>query len=128
MKDTSPSEKVNEKRVSCFTERNDEKDACSDGGTTQASRMSVEEITHCCSKAFPTIVNVSDGSNDLGSIPNEDKIGLVEAQVKCNTEEFSDTRLVQFLRCEGMNARVRTWLSYLQHDWIVHAAKQILTH
>ena len=35
------------------------------------------------------------------------KQALVEAQVKSRVEEFSDSRLERFLRCEGMNAKVR---------------------
>jgi hypothetical protein len=44
---------------------------------------------------------------ELERIPLDRKRALVEAQMKCGEEEFSDARLERFLRCEGMNAKVR---------------------
>lgn len=44
---------------------------------------------------------------ELESIPKDKKQALLEAQVKSHPEEFSDERLVKFLRCEGMNTEVR---------------------
>lgn len=44
---------------------------------------------------------------ELDNIPLKEKSALVEAQAKARPEEFSDTRLEKFLRCEGMNTKVR---------------------
>jgi hypothetical protein len=44
---------------------------------------------------------------ELAIIPEDEKRALVEAQTKCREDEFSDARLERFLRCEGMNAKVR---------------------
>ena len=45
---------------------------------------------------------------EIDLIPPNQKAALMEAQVKCSrTEEFSDKRLERFLRCEGMNTKVR---------------------
>jgi len=44
---------------------------------------------------------------ELERIPLKKKHALIEAQFKCGAEEFSDARLEKFLRCEGMNAKVR---------------------
>ena len=44
---------------------------------------------------------------ELKRIPLHKKQALVEAQMTCCKEEFSDARLERFLRCEGMNAKVR---------------------
>jgi hypothetical protein len=44
---------------------------------------------------------------ELERIPEEEKRALTEAQTKGRAEEFSDARLERFLRCEGMNAKVR---------------------
>jgi hypothetical protein len=44
---------------------------------------------------------------ELDRIPEYEKRALVEAQAKCLADEFSDARLEQFLRCEGMNVKVR---------------------
>jgi hypothetical protein len=44
---------------------------------------------------------------ELDQIPQHGKRALVEAQLKCRAEEFSNARLERFLRCEGMNAKVR---------------------
>jgi hypothetical protein len=44
---------------------------------------------------------------DLDSIPVKEKPALVEAMAKARPEEFSDERLEKFLRCEGMNTKVR---------------------
>ena len=37
------------------------------------------------------------------------KLAFLEAQafIKCHRDEFSDARLEKFLRCEGMNVKVR---------------------
>lgn len=45
---------------------------------------------------------------ELETIPLEQKEALVEAQAKCFSREyeFSDERLLQFLRCAGMDARL----------------------
>jgi hypothetical protein len=43
---------------------------------------------------------------ELDQIPVENKQALLEARVKCELFEFSDKRLEQFLRCEGMNAKL----------------------
>lgn len=45
---------------------------------------------------------------ELKQIPEENKRALIEAEVhlKCHDDEFSDARLVRFLRCEGMNVKV----------------------
>ena len=43
---------------------------------------------------------------EIGRLPAEKKEALVEAQRKCRPEEFSDARLIKFLRCDGMNAQV----------------------
>jgi len=45
---------------------------------------------------------------EIECIPAKEKRALLEAQVKCRADEFSDARLERFLRCEGMNAKVRT--------------------
>jgi hypothetical protein len=44
---------------------------------------------------------------ELERIPKENKRALMEAQLNCHEDEFSDARLERFLRCEGMNAKVR---------------------
>lgn len=43
---------------------------------------------------------------ELERIPDEKKPALLEARTKCRADEFSDERLVKFLRVEGMNAEV----------------------
>jgi hypothetical protein len=43
----------------------------------------------------------------LERIPLDRKRALAEAQLKCHEDEFSDARLERFLRCEGMDAKVR---------------------
>ena len=44
---------------------------------------------------------------EINQIPEENKRALMEAQqLKCHADEFRDARLEQFLRCEGMNAKV----------------------
>ena len=43
---------------------------------------------------------------ELERIPIHKKRALMEARSKCRDQEFSDGRLVKFLRCEGMNAQV----------------------
>ena len=45
---------------------------------------------------------------EIERIPANKKQALLEAQTKCRAEEFSDARLERFLRCEGMNTKVRT--------------------
>ena len=44
---------------------------------------------------------------EVERIPEDGKQALLEAQTRCRGEEFSDARLERFLRCEGMNAKVR---------------------
>jgi hypothetical protein len=44
---------------------------------------------------------------ELERIPKDEKRVLVEAQAKCHADEFSDSRLERFLRCEGMDVKVR---------------------
>jgi hypothetical protein len=41
--------------------------------------------------------------NEIAKIPNDEKQALIEAQEKCEAEEFSDARLEQFLRCVEMD-------------------------
>jgi hypothetical protein len=43
---------------------------------------------------------------EIERIPQEKKQALLEAQQKSRAEEFSDGRLEQFLRFEGMNPKV----------------------
>ena len=62
--------------------------------------------------------------HELNKIPRNEKPALLEGQMKCRADEFSDARLEKFLRCEGMNTEVRVdpiiplfsvqvqWLSY----------------
>lgn len=40
-------------------------------------------------------------------IPADQKLELLDAQWKCDADEFCDSRLERFLRCEGMNTKVR---------------------
>ena len=51
--------------------------------------------------------------SEIGRIPKDRKQALLEAQTKCRAYEFSDTRLERFLRCEGMNVKVRLRDIYL---------------
>lgn len=44
---------------------------------------------------------------EIDKIPIDEKGALLNAQANGRSEEFSDTRLERFLRCEGMNAEVR---------------------
>jgi hypothetical protein len=44
---------------------------------------------------------------EIGQIPEDRKQALLEAQTKCHADEFSDARLERFLRCEGMDVKVR---------------------
>jgi len=46
--------------------------------------------------------------HEIEAIPMAQKQALLEAQIKCPPEEFSDARLERFLRCDGMNAKVCT--------------------
>jgi hypothetical protein len=50
---------------------------------------------------------VNQMRHEIERIPVAKKLALLEAQEKCHEDEFSDARLEQFLRCEGMNVRVR---------------------
>ena len=43
---------------------------------------------------------------EIEKIPVQERQALVQAQRKCGIHEFSDTRLEQFLRSEGWNAKV----------------------
>lgn len=45
---------------------------------------------------------------EIDKIPMNDKMALVEARqsATCHSEEFSDRRLEQFLRCQGMDVRL----------------------
>jgi hypothetical protein len=43
---------------------------------------------------------------EIERIPEDSKRALLEAQMKSRADEFSDARLEQFLRCEGMNVTV----------------------
>ena len=52
---------------------------------------------------------------ELERIPKDRKRALVEAQTKCHADEFSDARQERFLRCEGMNAKVRLELGHVCH-------------
>ena len=45
---------------------------------------------------------------EIEKIPDDNKQALVEALSKCHPDEFSYERLVKFLRCEGMNVKVRS--------------------
>jgi hypothetical protein len=65
------------------------------------------------SKAVQFLVNQM--RLELSRIPNDRKHALVEAQTKCHEDEFCDARLERFLRCEGMNAKVRLVDIYLQN-------------
>jgi hypothetical protein len=53
--------------------------------------------------------------NEIDAIHNEQKTALLNAREKCRPQEFSDARLLLFLRCVGMNAKdaaerfVRYW-------------------
>ena len=46
---------------------------------------------------------------EIDKIPWANKLAFLEAQasIKCHRDEFSDARLEKFLRCEGMNVKVR---------------------
>lgn len=44
---------------------------------------------------------------EIDKIPVSEKEALMEAQQQCIADEFSDSRLEQFLRCEGMDVKVR---------------------
>jgi hypothetical protein len=44
---------------------------------------------------------------EIERIPVDKKLALLIAQGKCHEDEFSDARLERFLRCEGMNVKVR---------------------
>jgi hypothetical protein len=41
--------------------------------------------------------------NEIAKIPNDEKQALIEAEEKCEAEEFGDARLEQFLRCVEMD-------------------------
>jgi hypothetical protein len=44
---------------------------------------------------------------EIERIPEAEKQALVKAEAKCQSNEFCDARLLQFLRCEGMDVQVR---------------------
>lgn len=44
--------------------------------------------------------------HEIDAIPNNQKTALLKAREKCRPQEFSDARLLLFLRCVGMNAKV----------------------
>jgi hypothetical protein len=44
---------------------------------------------------------------EIARIPVAKKLALMEAQEKCHPDEFSNARLERFVRCEGMNVKVR---------------------
>jgi hypothetical protein len=44
---------------------------------------------------------------ELERMPKDEKRALMEAETNCLADEFSDVRLERFLRCEGMNVKVR---------------------
>ena len=44
--------------------------------------------------------------DEIRQIPEDRKLALLEAQIRCREDEFSDSRLERFLRCEGMDAEV----------------------
>jgi hypothetical protein len=48
---------------------------------------------------------------ELERIPKEEKQALLEAQLKSHPDELSNQRLTTFLRCEGMNAKVRSFMA-----------------
>jgi hypothetical protein len=48
---------------------------------------------------------------EIERIPNDKKLALLEAEQKARTDEFSDERLLQFLRCEGMHPKVTPFLN-----------------
>jgi len=47
---------------------------------------------------------------EIERIPEDEKDALMKAKVKCTAQEFSDARLERFLRCEGMDVKVRAGL------------------
>jgi len=58
----------------------------------------------------------------IDRIPDDKKDALVKARVKCRADEFSDARLERFLRCEGMDVKVRlsVFLYYYSHCLFTH--------
>lgn len=50
---------------------------------------------------------VSQMKLELDRIPDVEKLAMLEANAKCRLYEFSDARLIQFLRSGGMNVKVR---------------------
>ena len=48
--------------------------------------------------------------SEIDMLPIYEKQALMEAYSKGRKEEFSDERLLKFLKCEGMNAKVRLLL------------------
>lgn len=50
---------------------------------------------------------VSQMKLELQMIPDKQKAALMNALTKAKAEEFNDARLVRFLRCDDMNAKVR---------------------
>ena len=44
---------------------------------------------------------------EIDKIPESEKEALIEARAKCRAEDFSDSRMEKFLRCEKMDVKVR---------------------
>jgi len=59
---------------------------------------------------------ISFMKSEIANTPAEEKQALMEAQTKCEADEFSDARLETFLRCEGMNAKLaaQRFIAYWQ--------------
>ena len=62
---------------------------------------------------------------EIDKIPESEKEALIEARAKCRAEEFCDSRLEKFLRCEKMDVKVRgscfftvdhaTWTTHIRY-------------
>lgn len=52
---------------------------------------------------------------EIERIPDSEKSALLEAQLYANAEEFSDGRLLHFLRCDSMHSKVRVVLVSFEH-------------
>jgi hypothetical protein len=68
---------------------------------------------------------------EIDKIPSAEKETLMEAQQKCNRpEEFSDGRLEQFLRCEGMDVKVRCLVRFDQEPqcFVSYQSHVVCTH
>lgn len=59
----------------------------------------------------PIDSKIKEMRKELDDIPVSKKEALVEAQAKCEASEFSNERLEKFLRCVGMNPKVRQGLA-----------------